>query len=120
MLSSFFYNPLFVEFGYQEKTTFWLDFSIAEVYGEAGIKDTYNRAKEDWKDNIEYMTELAMVLNHKSWFWNAKESDKESMQQKIQSYVKLYTDLWNEIDGFIMEHFKNDEEAISYYLRVTD
>lgn len=120
MLSSFFYNPLFVEFGYQEKTTFWLDFSIAEVYGEAGIKDTYNRAKEEWKDNIEYMTELAMVLNHKSWFWNARKADTEPMRKHIESLVQLYSNLWTEIDIFILEHFENDEEAISYYLRVTD
>lgn len=110
MTSTFFKNPLFAEFGYEEKTTFWSDFSIADLFGEDGIKDTYERAKQSWQDNIEYMTELAMVLNHKSWFWNGKRPH----------FCKLYADLWREIDNFILEHFEDDKEAISYYLRVTD
>ena len=50
MSSTFFKNPIFVQIGYEEKTTFWRDFSIAELYGENGIKDTYERAKQDWQD----------------------------------------------------------------------
>lgn len=30
--------------GYVPKTTFWLDFSIADKFGLNAIKDTYNRA----------------------------------------------------------------------------
>lgn len=110
MSSIFSQNPFFTEFGYEEKTTFWSDFSIADLFGEDGIKDTYERAKQSWQDNIEYMTELAMVLNHKSWFWNEKKPQ----------FCKLYADLWREIDNFILEHFENDKGAIAYYLRVTD
>lgn len=60
-------NPIFEMIGYEPKTTFWTDFSIADMFGADGVKDTYNRAKESWQDNIEYMAEFAMVLNHKSW-----------------------------------------------------
>lgn len=103
-------NPIFEMNVYEPKTTFWSDFSIAECYGENGIKDTYNRAKNEWKDNIEYITELAMVLNHKSWQYN----------EKNQALFSLYVELWTEIDNFIFEHFKDNEEALNYYMRVTD
>ncbi|ENI9073036.1 hypothetical protein ABZ143_002832 [Listeria monocytogenes] len=66
-LTTTYTNPIFEMNGYEPKTTFWTDFSIADMFGFEGVKDTYNRAKESWQDNIEYMTEFAMVLNHKSW-----------------------------------------------------
>lgn len=103
-------NPMFEMIGYTPKTTFWSDFSIAECFRVKGIKDTYNRAKNEWKNNIEFMTELAMVLNHKSWYYN----------EKNQEYCSLYSDLWQEVDNFIFEQFKDDEKALQYYMEVTD
>lgn len=102
-------NPIFEMNGYEPKTTFWADFSIADMFGAEGIKDTYNRAKEDWQDNIEYMTEFAMVLNHKSW-----------QHENNLFLCSLYTDLWCSVEDFIYEHFKDNEEALSYYQQVTD
>ena len=82
-LTTSYTNPVFEMNGYEAKTTFWTDFSIADMFGTGGVKDTYNRAKEDWQDSIEYMTELAMVLNHKSWQHNGKN----------QTLCSLYADL---------------------------
>ena len=62
-------SPDMIENGYQPKTTFWMDFSIADKFGIAAIKDTYNRAFKEWKTNHVYLTELVMVLNHKIWQW---------------------------------------------------
>lgn len=42
-------------FDYQFKTTFWTDFSIADVFGVSAIKDTFNRAFEEWRDNYIYI-----------------------------------------------------------------
>ena len=53
--------------GYQTQTTFWQDFQIAEQFGEAAIRDTFNRAFNEWKSNHIYLTELVMVLNWKLW-----------------------------------------------------
>ena len=50
--------------GYKPVTTFYQDFSIAEKYGIDGIKDTYQRAFEEWKDDYKFLTELVMVLNN--------------------------------------------------------
>lgn len=60
-------SPDMIEYGYQPKTTFWMDFSIADKFGIAAIKDTYDRAFKEWKTNHVYLTELVMVLNHKIW-----------------------------------------------------
>lgn len=103
-------NPIFEMIGYEPKTTFWSDFSIAECYGINSVKDTYNRAKEEWKNNIEYMTELALVVNHKSW----------QHAQTNENLSKVYVQLWEEVDNFIFEHFKDNEDAIRYYIQATD
>lgn len=55
-------NPIFEMIGYEPKTTFWTDFSIADMFGVEGVKDTYNRAKDEWQDNIEYMQNLPWYL----------------------------------------------------------
>ena len=59
------FRAFMAENGYELKTTFWEDFTIAERDGLLGIKDTYDRAFEEWKNNVEYLTELVLVLNHK-------------------------------------------------------
>ena len=55
------------ETGYDLITTFWEDFSIADKYGIEGVKDTYRRAFNEWKDDYKFFTELTLVLNHKIW-----------------------------------------------------
>lgn len=42
------------EVGYNLMTTFWEDFSIADKYGIAGVKDTYRRAFNEWKDDYKF------------------------------------------------------------------
>ena len=40
---------------YQPMTTFFSDYSIAEfMEGEKGIRDTYKRAFNEWKNDIKY------------------------------------------------------------------
>ena len=55
------------EIGYKPKTTFWQDFSIADLYGADAVQDTFNRAFDEWKTDYIYLTELVLVLNHKAW-----------------------------------------------------
>ena len=55
------------------KTTFRQDFKIADIFGVSAIKDTYNRAKKEWQDNVEYMAELTAVLNWAIWDWYEKK-----------------------------------------------
>ena len=51
--------------GYTQITTFFEDFSIADHFGIAAIRDTYKRAFNEWKNDYKYLTELVLVLNWK-------------------------------------------------------
>lgn len=101
-------NPMFEMIGYEEKTTLWSDFSIADRFGVNAIKDTYKRAFKEWKSNHIYLTELVMVLNHKIWQWYESRPD----------YGVLYDELWRKAHEYALDHLKGDE--ITYYLQTTD
>lgn len=102
------FRELMHEKDYKLKTTFWDDFSIADMFGERNIRDTYNRAFDGWKDNYIYLTELVMVLNHK--IWQHYESNKE--------IAALYDELWRFADNYAMENLTGDE--LNYFCQVTD
>ena len=95
--------------GYKPKTTFYQDFSIADMFGADAIKDTYKRAFNEWKNNIQYLTELVMVLNWKIW---------EYYDPYNKTYVELYDSLWEQADEWCMENLKYDDWE--YYVKTTD
>ena len=98
--------------GYKPLTTFWEDFSIAERFGIDAIKDTAARAFEAWKDNYKFLTELIMVINHKSWAWN--EINRELMS--------FYSDLYYEYDEKAYSYLEKtgNKEALTYYFKTLD
>lgn len=96
------------QFGYETKTTFWDDFSIADFFGLDAVQDTFNRAFAEWKDNYVYLTELVLVLNHKSWqHYRTKEE-----------LAKLYVKLFEQAQQYAWYNLKDDEAE--YFYRVTD
>ena len=101
-------NPIPANTGYECKTSFWEDFSIADCLGISAIKDTFNRAFNEWKDNVEYITELVMVLNHK--IWQHYEHNKR--------IAEVYNALWMETDNWCVNNLKG--ENLSYYYNITD
>lgn len=94
--------------GYETKTTFWEDFSIADVFGIGAVKDTYNRAFKGWKDNYEYLTELVMVLNWKIW----------QHYENNEPLARVYNDLWQQADSYAVNNLKGEE--LDYFYRTTD
>ena len=94
--------------GYKPKTTFYEDFGIAEMFGIDAVKDTYQRSFEAWKSDVEYLTELVMVLNWK--IWEHYESNEE--------LARVYDSLWREADGWCMDNLKGDD--LTYFFRTTD
>ena len=42
--------------GYKPQTTFYMDYSIAEHFGVNAVKETFERAFENWKNDIVYIT----------------------------------------------------------------
>lgn len=93
---------------YEFKTTFWQDFSIADKFGIDAIKDTYNRAFKEWKDNYIYLTELVLVLNWKIWDWYEKDT----------SIAKVYNDFWEKTQNYAYDNLKGDE--LTYFYRTLD
>lgn len=95
----------------RESTTFCRDFMMAEVYGVAAIRDTFNRAFAGWKHHYKYLTELAMTLNHRLFYWHeaAGENDERT---------KLYNELWQRADDWGYNNLKGEE--LSFFLRVLD
>ena len=94
--------------GYKPFTTFYQDFSIADAFGAAAIKDTYKKAFQEWKTDYKYLTELIMVLN-----WKIFEH-----YERNDEYATLYNDLWTKADEWACENLK--DEALDYYFRTTD
>lgn len=97
------------ENGYETKTTFWQDFTIADAFGVSAIEDTFNRSFRDWKTNVEYVTELAMIMSIKSCYWYENNND---------AYTTLYSNLYHKVDEWCMNHLKGND--LTYYLKTTD
>ena len=102
-------TAVFKETGYVEKTTFGTDFDIADAFGEKAIKNTFERAFKEWKNNCKYLTELVMVLNYKCWQWYYRRN---------QMISELYADLYYKTHAYAVKNLKGEE--LSYYYRTTD
>lgn len=94
--------------GYVPKTTFWQDFSIADVFGAPAVIDTYKRAFSEWKNDYIYLTELVMVLNHKIWHH----------YQTNYALAIVYNKLWENAHCYAKTHLKGAE--MKYYIQTTD
>ena len=94
--------------GYEMTTTFWEDFTIADMFGIEAIKDTFERAFAEWKSDYVYLTELVIVLNHKIW---------QHYETKI-GYAQLYNQLWERADAYACNNLKGEE--LSFFYQTTD
>lgn len=103
------------ETGYKPMTTFYQDFSIADNFGIDAIKDTYNKAFNEWKTNYKYITELVLVLNWKIWSYYDSTQSEDSSTNKIAS---VYNDLWIQLDQWCVDNLTGD--ALKYYYSTTD
>lgn len=95
-------------FDYNYKTTFFNDFTIADAFGIEAVKDTYKRAFAEWKDNVEYITELTIVLNHKIW----------QHCETNEPLARVYDKLWRELDTWCCKNLKGKD--LEYFYQTTD
>jgi hypothetical protein len=98
------------EFGYERKTTFYSDLTIADIFGADAVQDTYDRVVKEWLGEIEYITEFCICVNHKSW--EHTEDDVE--------LCKLYSKLYYDLKSKIYEHYEGNQEALDYFFDITD
>ena len=97
---------------YEFKTTFWLDFTIADAFGTTAVEDTYKRAFDEWHDNTEYITELCLVLNWKIWQHHVREDEKS------QKLARLYDRLYFKLYDWCSENLEGDD--LSYFYSTLD
>lgn len=93
----------------ERKTTFWTDFSIADMFGTSAVRETFQRAFDEWKSNYKYLTELVIVLNRKIW---------EHYDNWNKILTKVYNDIWQIADSYAYENLKDEE--LKYFIRTTD
>lgn len=79
---------------------FMTDFRIADHFGVNAIKDTFNRAHNEWQNNADYYGSLVMTLNHLLWY----HSENCNFE-----YAEIYEKLWRKADAFVLKHFKGEE-----------
>lgn len=94
---------------YTEKTTFMMDFAIADMFGADAVKDTYDRAFEEWKEDAVYLTELVLVLNTRCWMHFEKGNAPLS---------KLYGELYHKANAYAYETLEGED--LKYYFETTD
>lgn len=109
--------------------TFYSDFAIAEfcqVYmrEKSAVKKTYSQVIKSWGSNYKALTEIVMVLNHKSWAF-AKPNRVDAKYLNVGDswadfFVELYTELYRQADELYRKKYGKNDEAMSYYLSVTD
>lgn len=102
-------QPFLDATGYEPKTTFWMDFSIADKFGVSAVKDTFKRAFEEWRSDYEFLTELVLMLNWKIW----QHHDMGNI-----TLARVYDELWREADQWALENLKGEEK--DYFIRTLD
>lgn len=113
--------------GYKPQYTFYNDFAIAEfceVYmrDKNAVKKTYNRVIKSWGGSIKAITEIVLVLNHKSWAF-AKKVDSKYLNVSdawANYYKELYVELYEKAVNYVYKRYGKDEDAMQYYYDVTD
>lgn len=96
------------QIGYRPFTTFFEDFSIADNFGLDAIKDTYDRAFNEWKHDHKYLTEFVMVL-----CWKI-----EQHYESNEAYAEVYNELYHKANDYALENLKGEE--LQYFYRTTD
>lgn len=95
--------------GYKPQTTYYMDLSIAEPFGERAIRDTIRQARRDMGHNVVYMTELCMALNWKIW---------EHHDRGHGGAARIYDTLWREQEDWCLSHFSGED--LDYFFETID
>ena len=96
---------------YELFTTFYGDLSIAEYFGEKGLRDTFASVCKNWLGDYKYFAEFVLCLNWKIWTWHDMGCD---------SISRIYDELWKKADAMIWEKYEGNDEACSYIFQVLD
>ena len=110
MISMVYENFLSQFTDYKPITLYWQRFSIAESFGKDEISKVYKEIFNEAKDDYMLLTELVMVLNHKSWQYCENINNS--------TICKLYTSLYEKTNEYAHTNLKGNE--LTYFYEVTD
>lgn len=104
---------------YERKTTYTSDFSIAEwcvpIEGMSAISSTLRNALTNWRDNIEFFSEIIIVLNLKA---------HEHAARGNWEYSEMYSELYIDAKCLYFDWFDKDnkqhDKAMQYYYDYVD
>lgn len=110
--------------GYEAFTTFYSDLTIGEIMeGTKGVNDTHKNVMESWINDIKYITEYCICLNHKSWEMDARLKQgqtKLNNQYDVEELGKLYSNLFYQCKDAIYKHYEKNQSALNYFFNTTD
>lgn len=92
---------------------FWEAFDNAEEAGEATVITIARMLYLRWRDQIHELTDLVMVINHKSW---------DHYRRGDAAFQELYTDLYYEYYEKAINYLESNkrDEELSYFIRTLD
>lgn len=95
---------------WRPQTLYWQRFSIAERFGENEIKKVYKEIFDEAKNDYKLLTELVMVLNHKTW--------QHCEDLSRSRFCDVYIDLFEKANKYTLSNLSG--EALQYFIKTTD
>ena len=95
------------------KEIIWEEFDIAEMCGKNTITNMADAKFNEYRDNIEWLTMLIMVINHKSWHHHDIGNDNLS-----ELYAELYYKYYEEAIELL--EVENRDADLTYFIRTLD
>lgn len=96
-------------------TTFTGDFNIAEdISGLKGVRSTFATAFNEWKDDVRYMANLAIVTNMKCWE-HYGSGNEELSREYGEEYHRVNDWVWSEESGFTKEERSTVRNTLSIF-----
>ena len=92
---------------------FWAAFDDAEEGGANTIQVIANMAYQRWKDSIEELTDLVMVINHKCW-----EHYRLGNNELSSLYGDLYYFYYEKAINYLEKEKRNED--LTYFIRTLD
>ena len=94
------------------REAFWRAFTDAENLSAQTVSTIASILFERWKDNIKDLTDLIMVINHKSW----QHSDFGT--ELCDLYAELYYEYYEKAIDYLEK--KGRDEDLTYFIRTLD
>ena len=99
------------ERGHERVTTFMQDLSFAEWFDKEKVTQTVQKAIELYHDDEEWMAELVLCVNWKSWEHAARNNNQWGI---------FYSALYEMVRDLVYDYYEDNEEKVSYVWHYLD